>query len=212
MNASQEEIPRGMWNISLTMRRVLFTIALSLLIAGTACLVIGFRLRQAANERTVVLMRIEAGTNVQASIKTLGMAQLRVELAVDSSLALPEDLVDQIFFRETNGVDIGWEVRRGTTLIAAGSSTNFHRSVFGSPTVHVEIGAFKPPGAGTFDFRAKVNSSLSELNFGQPRIVILPNLRFQDDARFESKYWIGAGMMVTVFGLLLGGVMRKQAS
>lgn len=204
MKPSVPETLPGAGRIANKVAGVLRVLGYTLVILGLFSMV-GARGRvRAARERTEFPVKLQAGQEYRAPIKTSAKAELIIELRVNRHEGVPDDLLDEALVGETNRVHIDWRITRSGTTNAAGSSTNARKHFTGSAVAKTKgIGNFKPPQAGVYEFAVSIRSDLPELERARPHIVIRPTSAFMLNASIAGSVGMFGGGLLALVGLIL---------
>jgi hypothetical protein len=166
---------------------------------------------RAARERTEFPVKLQAGQEYRAPIKTSAKAELIIELRVNRHEGVPDDLLDEVLVGETNRVHIDWRITQSGTTHAAGSSTNARKHFTGSAAARTKgIGNFKPPQAGVYEFAANIRTDLPELERARPHIVIRPTSAFMLNASIAGSAGMFGGGLLALLGLILILLARRE--
>ena len=157
--------------------------------------------RQAAREGMELPLNVSAGGTVQTSFTTSARFPFQIQFTLGRRNAARDEAIDETLFGTVRALNIEWSVRDQGVVIASGSSTTV--SNFNADTAYygkAGIGWFKPPRRGTYEFSAKVNSSLPGPERAQPRLIVKS---FPGYAVLFIGYGYIAGTIPAVVGLFL---------
>ena len=205
-----ETLP-GAGGIASKVAGVLRVLGYALVIFGLVAMVNARGRVRAARERTEFPVKLQAGQEYRAPIKTSAKAELIIELRVNRQEGVPDDLLDEILVNETNRVHIDWVITQSGTTNAAGSSTNARKHSTGSAAARTKgIGHFKPPQAGMYELVANIRSNLPELDRARPYIVIRPTNAFMMNASIAGSVGMFGGGLLALVGLILILLARRE--
>ena len=190
---------------------VLKILGFASLILGLASMVAGRGRVRAAGESTEFPVRLKAGEEFRAPVKTSARSELLIELKLSRHKGVADDAIDGAVFRETNALNIGWVVTANGVTNFAGSSTNARKFSSGTAAARtLGIGHFKPVHAGNYEFAAFIHSDLPEMEDAQPRIVIRPHPAFAMNASIGGSVSIFGGGLLALVGLILILFARRE--
>lgn len=198
-----ETLP-GAGKIASTIANVLKLLGYTLLILGGVLMVSGRGRVRAAGERTEFPIKLQSGQEFRAPIKTSAKSELFIELKLSRNAGVADDVIDEIFSRETNALNIGWVVTANGRTNFTGSSTNARKYFTGGAADRAKgIGNFRPGQAGDYEIAATIYSDLPELERAHPRIIIRPHNAFAMNASMGGSLGIFGGALLALVGLIL---------
>jgi len=213
MKPSVPETLPGAARVAGKVSGVLKILGYVLLVLGIVSMIGGRSRVRAAGERTELPVRLKAGEEFRAPIKTSARSELLIELKLSRHAGVPDNMIDEALVRETNALNIGWAVTLNGATNFAGSSTNARKFFTGSAAAKTKgIGQFKPALAGSYEFSAIVRSNLPELERADPRIVIRPHSAFAMNASIGGSVGVFGGGLVALVGLVLILLARREQS
>ena len=188
--------------------RVTMTVGVALLIGAGLLVYFSWSKRQAIGEGMELPLNVPAGGTVQAPFKTSARFPFQIQFTLGRSNAPRDKATDEALFGTVRALNIEWSVRDRGVVIASGSSatvSNFN--AYAAYYEKADIGWFKPPRHGTYEFNAKVNSNLPGPERAQPRLIVksIPGY-----AVLIVGYGYIAGIVLAVVGLFLILQARRE--
>jgi hypothetical protein len=183
----------------------------TLLILGGVLMVSGRGRVRAAGERTEFPIKLQSGQEYRAPIKTSAKSELVIELKLSRNAGVADNLIDEIFTRETNVLNIGWVVTANGMTNFTGSSTNARKYFTGGAADRAKgIGNFRPGQPGEYGLAATIYSDLPELDRAHPRIIVRPHNAFAMNASLGGSMGIFGGAVLALVGLILVLLGRRE--
>src|SRR5687768_8702670 len=105
--AASETLP-GAGKIAGTVAGVLKILGYVLLILGLVSMVAGRSRVRAAGERTEFPVSLRVGEEFRAPIRSSAGSELLIELKLNRHAGVPDSVLDEALFRETNALKIDW--------------------------------------------------------------------------------------------------------
>ena len=188
--------------------RVRMTMGAALLIGAGLLVYSCWSKRQAAREGMELPLNVSAGGTVQTSFKTSARFPFQIQFTLGRRNAERDEAIDETLLGTVRALNIEWSVRDQGVVIASGSSTTV--SNFNADAAYygkAGIGWFKPPRRGTYEFSAKLISTLPGPERAQPRLIIKS---FPGYAVVLIGYGYIAGIILAVVGLFLILQARRE--
>ena len=199
---SPETLP-GAGKVARTVKGVLLLLGWILLLAAAVSMFSGWTHLRSAGERTEWPVTLAAGQEVRARFATAAKAELDIELVLSRHEGVSDEVMDAALLRDTNALNIEWQVLREGQAIFSGSSTNMRPFHSGSAAARTKgLGRFMPRKRGQYELLAKVHSDMPELERSHPRIRIRLNRASAMNSSIGGSVGVFVGFVLGLIGVI----------